>query len=97
MLLLDTRSQADLPEAYTANCTDASRYFGMAFDAYDDQGHSIVFASPKSSASGIKIHGWEFPEDIQVTSIDSNGRIKLDTRYAPAIRPVTSRVGATKI
>ena len=69
----------------------------MAFNAIDDQGNSIVFVSPKSNASGIQIHGWEFPKDVQVTSIDSNGRIKLGTQYAPAIRPVTSKVGATKV
>ena len=97
LFLLDTRSQENLPEAYFANCIDDTQYFGMAFNAIDDQGNNIVFVSPKSNASGIQIHGWEFPKDVQVTSIDSNGRIKLGTQYAPAIRPVTSKVGATKV
>jgi len=58
LFLLDTRAQSDLLEQYTANCADSSQYFGMAFAAIDDQGHSIVFTSPKTGTSKLKIHGW---------------------------------------
>ena len=112
LFLLDTRSQENLPEAYFANCIDDTQYFGMAFNAIDDQGNSIVFVSPKSNAqfpfttaavTSSNADGIVLADNCFIFiltlyfSISSTVGLKLGTQYAPAIRPVTSKVGATKV
>ena len=97
MFLLDTRSQADLVTKYKANLAEGEQFYGFAFPARDIEGNAITFVSPVAPSPGLVLNGWEFPEDVTVTSIDSNNRIMFTSDYAPAIRPIPGANGATAV